>query len=508
MPFVGTALLCAAATPIVNACSQEHQTILLAQREAETGSLRLQLTGVSSSFVAYRLRNATFTMQGRNTGSFAIASSEDNPNESSILVELAPDTYEVFLEPGYFLERLDDGLPLSARRPSGARKSPPGRLGTARAVDAGAPDIGTEPSPAEPTPSEPPPSEPSPTLGVPARLISSNPALASIEVDAVSSLSFVFRVGDDSVTTGRGVLDIDIEILDDGFVPGASCTDAFEPNDGFDQAAGIVAGQNVEATLCDFDFDDYIFDPPVAPGEAFVVTVGFRHAQADVDAVLVSASTGNLVAFGSSVTDNEELFAIADGGQYILEVFPFSMNVDVVGYTVNIAEGGDPGENSCCESSPFPGCNDSAVQACVCDLEPFCCEFSYDPFCVELAFGCGVVCPTEGAESDCCTASDVAGCTDAVINTCTCATDSQCCTDSFDEVCVAEAVAECGAQCNSGEPESDCCTPSDVPGCGSAEVSDCVCAVDPFCCAGGFDESCVALAQSQCGASCIPGGGL
>jgi hypothetical protein len=34
-------------------------------------------------------------------------------------------------------------------------------------------------------------------------------------------------------------------------------------------------------------------------------------------------------------------------------------------------------------------------------------------------------------------------------------------------------------------------------------VQDCVCAIDPFCCASGFDENCAALADSQCGAECL-----
>jgi hypothetical protein len=238
--------------------------------------------------------------------------------------------------------------------------------------------------------------------------------------------------------------------VDAGVVPSepppACIDDALEPNNSTAEATRLTPGVRVEATACSGNVDLYRFPAPVAAGSLFLVTVGFTHALGDIDARLVSFSSGAVVAVSEGVFDNERLLATSDGGDYGLLVYLF---------------GG--GGNS---------------------------------------YGVDVGAVVNQPESDCCTASGVPGCSVPAINECMCLTDVKCCADAFDDVCVVQAIAECGAECPRPAPVSDCCAASDVPGCGAPLVEACVCDIDPFCCGGRFDTNCVNLARAVCGAEC------
>ncbi|HTV20273.1 MAG TPA: hypothetical protein VMG12_16425, partial [Polyangiaceae bacterium] len=347
---------------------------------------------------------------------------------------------------------------------------------------------------------EPPAPTPGATV-VDATLISSNPGVVTIQANVVSPLNFIFQVGGGIVETGTGVLDIGIAVIDNG----RQCVaDEFEPNDDPAAPTPITPGTQISASLCDVDVDNYVFPSPVPAGETFAATVAFQTALGDIDALLLEASTGVVVAFGAGVSDNEVLFTTSNGGDYILQTFLY-FDPDGGGntYTVDIGQFENPAVNSCCEASPLPGCNDSEVLSCVCEADSFCCQVAFDSVCVSEALQCGGTCSNEGAESDCCSASSAPGCTDQAVHDCVCATDFACCSSGFDDVCVAQAISECGAQCTLPPPESDCCSASSAPGCTVPDVQACVCAIDPFCCSAGFDENCAALADSQCGAECL-----
>ena len=64
-----------------------------------------------------------------------------------------------------------------------------------------------------------------------------------------------------------------------------------------------------------------------------------------------------------------------------------------------------------------------------------------------------------------------------------------------------ESCLSCASDC--GECEGDCCAPGVTAGCEDTEVSTCVCDLDPFCCNGIWDASCVAIADGACD-GCIP----
>lgn len=104
--------------------------------------------------------------------------------------------------------------------------------------------------------------------------------------------------------------------------------------------------------------------------------------------------------------------------------------------------------------------------------------------------------------SDCCSSGEGPGCADDDVLTCLCQLDNACCGGPYDATCVAQARASCDLNCGSARSLKDCCTPSGTAGCSLPDVQGCVCAIDPYCCVGGFDESCVNLAHHRCGASC------
>ena len=108
--------------------------------------------------------------------------------------------------------------------------------------------------------------------------------------------------------------------------------------------------------------------------------------------------------------------------------------------------------------------------------------------------------------NDCCTASASGRCRDAAVAACVCEGDPFCCSTEYDATCVTQAVSRCGLDCDERPPASDCCAPSDVPGCTLSDVQACVCDIDPICCVFRFDQNCVNLATSRCGAVCGDGG--
>jgi subtilisin family serine protease len=92
------------------------------------------------------------------------------------------------------------------------------------------------------------------------------------------------------------------------------------------------------------------------------------------------------------------------------------------------------------------------------------------------------------------------GCVDSAIEAAVCAVDSWCCDIYWDSICVSKVESVAGDTC-------DCCTEhSDATGCYRFDspdpmaISDCVCAVDPFCCEYYWDLLCASRVESKsCG---------
>lgn len=105
----------------------------------------------------------------------------------------------------------------------------------------------------------------------------------------------------------------------------------------------------------------------------------------------------------------------------------------------------DP-EHAACETGAA-GCSDPGIEACVCDLDAYCCETAWDSICVTLATlvcdaGCASI-PTCGSGPPCETAHGDPGCADEACCATVCLQDPFCCVSSWDDFCVSEAIIAC-----------------------------------------------------------------
>ena len=180
----------------------------------------------------------------------------------------------------------------------------------------------------------------------------------------------------------------------------------------------------------------------------------------------------------------------------------------------------DP-QNNCCDASAAPGCADQAVQACVCAQDDYCCDSEWDEQCIAEVdeFGCGVCDsnptppPAPEPKADCCDENPGGvGCLDSAVEACVCAADDYCCNTEWDAQCVDEVdslgCGSCGGNTQQQQPpppaKGDCCTENlGAMGCIDAAVEACVCAADDYCCDTEWDQLCVdevdSLACGSCG---------
>lgn len=149
--------------------------------------------------------------------------------------------------------------------------------------------------------------------------------------------------------------------------------------------------------------------------------------------------------------------------------------------------GGEPSvKGSCYQVQQSGGCDDPAIEACVCaeggDGDPRCCNEAWDAVCVELV-------RVLNCKGDCCEAQSTPGCNDPAIESCVCADDPNCCDTRWDSFCV--TLVE-GRGC--GTCQGSCCEAHDTGGCNDPAIEACVCDEtngDPRCCSAVWDIICV-----------------
>ncbi|WP_437983099.1 hypothetical protein [Sorangium sp. So ce117] len=162
------------------------------------------------------------------------------------------------------------------------------------------------------------------------------------------------------------------------------------------------------------------------------------------------------------------------------------------------------------------GC--SPVVTSVCAVDPYCCNTKWDDSCVaevqsvanSQACACSHPASTTGAAL-------MNGCSPAV--TSVCAADPSCCNAAWDELCVEAATVAGGSALRSAPCGHPVCDAGAALTHGCSPVVTRVCAVDPYCCANGWDRLCIdevaTVAQSlECAAGtcghtlCTTGGQL
>lgn len=158
----------------------------------------------------------------------------------------------------------------------------------------------------------------------------------------------------------------------------------------------------------------------------------------------------------------------------------------------------------CCTAHAGPSCDDSPCRACVCGLDPECCESVWDSTCAsEASQECALECPCESV-GDCCAPHGGVGCDDATCKNCVCDLDAACCTEGegWDTQCVDEATVECAASCTCEVAGSCCEEHIDTLGCDDRRCQECVCAFDTECCTVGWDARCADEAANECQLRC------
>ncbi|MCX4244700.1 Ig-like domain-containing protein [Paraliomyxa miuraensis] len=228
----------------------------------------------------------------------------------------------------------------------------------------------------------------------------------------------------------------------------------------------------------------------------------------DMDLSLTTEA-GVLIEASDGLSSSESLLSSClSSGTYLLRVH--SVDPDDGGsYTLELqlataaCGGGMGGDGDCCVDNNTPGCDDPTLEACVCALDAFCCDTEWDDLCAgRAAADCGGCGGMMGTNEDCCTAQQTPGCTQPAIQACVCALDPFCCNTQWDSVCVGRVGNDlCGPSCDPDDGDGPCCQANGTPGCEVNAVETCVCMADPFCCNTMWDADCVTgIATHGCGA--------
>ncbi len=183
--------------------------------------------------------------------------------------------------------------------------------------------------------------------------------------------------------------------------------------------------------------------------------------------------------------------------------------------------------HDCCEGGSGTGCLDDLIEACVCAIDPYCCDVNWDGICAYRVeqYECGVCtvatdCDSNGVpddcESDCNNNGIVDGCdiagetsTDCNVNTIPDECESPDCNANgvLDECELASGTStDCNDNLVLDECEidfvgpGDCCEIEHGSGCSNPTIQACICQDVPSCCDDEWDETCVAFVeQFGCG---------
>lgn len=289
---------------------------------------------------------------------------------------------------------------------------------------------------------------------------------------------------------------------------GGPCIEDPQPNDAIEDAMGLeplTLGQTSDAMICSGgDRDWFKFEVPSA-GQISATLDGPDGV--DIDIVITDADGVLIDPAGTGLTADEFITtACVDAGTYYSMVLAPDSSVSGE-YTITIdvdtsaCDGGGTFEGDCCEPKETPGCEDADVTSCTCAEDDFCCDNTWDSMCVTTAkLSCGLDCGGGPIDHGCCVVG-TAGCDDSAVEACVCAADSFCCSTAWDAMCVSKVgTLLCGGSCDPDDADGPCCTAHAGTGCEVNTVETCVCAMDELCCSSEWDTFCVDEIESfECG---------
>ncbi len=163
---------------------------------------------------------------------------------------------------------------------------------------------------------------------------------------------------------------------------------------------------------------------------------------------------------------------------------------------VSCAEDCGACQGNCCESNGGVGCETPSCQDAVCAADAWCCNNEWDNICADEAAELCIGCMDVG---NCCAIDHGTGCENQAVQDCVCAIDAWCCNNAWDNICVTEAQNDCGANCELANFCGDQVCSGDED-CVSCEVDCGACCGDGICEAA-LGEDC-GTCEADCGACC------
>ncbi len=164
-----------------------------------------------------------------------------------------------------------------------------------------------------------------------------------------------------------------------------------------------------------------------------------------------------------------------------------------------------PSTQSCLSTHATTGCDGTDCCLTVCTLDPTCCINDWDASCVNIAnISCVGYCGAQ-ASGSCYVAHSNPSCDNSICCAAVCGIDPFCCSGNWDFTCVQYAGFACpGTPGTCGVASGSCFEPHAQAACNDVDCCNAVCSIDPSCCSQSWDAICVYAAEQTCVAGCIP----
>ncbi|HWB78555.1 MAG TPA: hypothetical protein VG755_26505, partial [Nannocystaceae bacterium] len=205
------------------------------------------------------------------------------------------------------------------------------------------------------------------------------------------------------------------------------------------------AGDDVSNACGGIGGEDVVYTwTPQADGIYAISAISFQFAPTvsayagacgDPEDILSCGSGPNFATFTTAVAADQEISIVVDSNDG--DVGTFEIDIDLLGTPT-----GD-----CCAADDSAGCENVTVTQCVCSDLPDCCDSGWSDFCVgygasNCSSGCALI---DGGT--CCDEQGSGGCDATAVQDCVCEIDSFCCDTAWDATCVEYGTTYCLADC-------------------------------------------------------------